>query len=126
MWLLAGPIKCNWPSVTLWLVFQYPVTFSFQETKQPATELPHLHVILYTGLNQCSYSPLSGHKKLQKLDDFEKIAILKKGIGIKSQKAIQTSKEKYRNKMELSCCYATKFDSKAFAIPVLTASACII
>ena len=27
MWLLAGPIKCNWPSVTLWLVFQYPVTY---------------------------------------------------------------------------------------------------
>ena len=26
MWLLAGPIKCNWPSVTLWSVFQYPVT----------------------------------------------------------------------------------------------------
>ena len=24
--LLAGPIKCNWPSVTLWSVFQYPVT----------------------------------------------------------------------------------------------------
>ena len=26
VWLLAEPIKCNWPSVTLWLVFQYPVT----------------------------------------------------------------------------------------------------
>ena len=26
MWLLAGPIKGNWPSVTLWSVFQYPVT----------------------------------------------------------------------------------------------------
>ena len=26
MWLLAGPVKCNWPSVTLWSVFQYPVT----------------------------------------------------------------------------------------------------
>ena len=28
MWLLAGPIKCNWPSVTLWSVFQYPVTIN--------------------------------------------------------------------------------------------------
>ena len=28
MWLLAGPIKCNWPSVTLWSVFQYPVTYA--------------------------------------------------------------------------------------------------
>ena len=28
MWLLAGPIKCNWPSVTLWSVFQYPVTYT--------------------------------------------------------------------------------------------------
>ena len=27
VWLLAGPIKCNWPSVTLWSVFQYPVTY---------------------------------------------------------------------------------------------------
>ena len=30
-------------------------------------------------------------KKLQKLDDFKKIAILKKGIGIESQKTVQTS-----------------------------------
>ena len=27
MWLLAGPVKCNWPGVTLWSVFQYPVTY---------------------------------------------------------------------------------------------------
>ena len=27
VWPLAGPIKCNWPSVTLWSVFQYPVTY---------------------------------------------------------------------------------------------------
>ena len=26
VWLLAGPRKCNWPSVTLWSVFQNPVT----------------------------------------------------------------------------------------------------
>ena len=30
MWLLAGPIKCNWPSVTLWSVFQYPVTYMYK------------------------------------------------------------------------------------------------
>ena len=30
-------------------------------------------------------------KILQQLDDFKKIAILKKGIGIESQKTIQTS-----------------------------------
>ena len=29
VWLLAGPIKCNWLSVTLWSVFQYPVTNVF-------------------------------------------------------------------------------------------------
>ena len=28
VWLLAGPIKCSWPSVTLWSVFQYPVTYT--------------------------------------------------------------------------------------------------
>ena len=27
MWLLAGPRKCNWPSVKFWSVFQNPVTF---------------------------------------------------------------------------------------------------
>ena len=27
VWLLAGPRKCNWPSVTFWSVFQNPVTF---------------------------------------------------------------------------------------------------
>ena len=27
VWPLAGPIKCNWSSVTLWLAFQYPVTY---------------------------------------------------------------------------------------------------
>ena len=26
MWLLAGPIKSNWPNVRTWSVFQYPVT----------------------------------------------------------------------------------------------------
>ena len=31
------------------------------------------------------YSPLHGHEKLQKLDEFKKFAILKKGIGIESQ-----------------------------------------
>ena len=25
--LLAGPGKCKWPSVTLWSVFQNPVTY---------------------------------------------------------------------------------------------------
>ena len=32
-----------------------------------------------------------GVKKLQKLDDFKKFAVLKKGIGIESQKTIQTT-----------------------------------
>ena len=26
VWLLAGPITSNWPNITLWSVFQYPVT----------------------------------------------------------------------------------------------------
>ena len=26
VWLLAGPIKSNWPNVRTWSVFQYPVT----------------------------------------------------------------------------------------------------
>ena len=36
------------------------------------------------------------------------------------------NKLKIKNKMELNCCYRTKVDSKAFAIPILTASAFII
>ena len=27
VWLLAEPIKSNWPNVRTWSVFQYPVTF---------------------------------------------------------------------------------------------------
>ena len=34
MWLLAGPIKLNWPSVTLWSVFQYPVTYTYIDVLQ--------------------------------------------------------------------------------------------
>ena len=30
MWLLAGPGKCNWPSVTFQLVFQNPVTINVE------------------------------------------------------------------------------------------------
>ena len=26
VWLLAGPIKCNWPSVTIWSIYANPVT----------------------------------------------------------------------------------------------------
>ena len=35
VWLLAGPIKCNWPSVILWLVFQYPVTYAIDDPFLP-------------------------------------------------------------------------------------------
>ena len=67
-------------------------------------------------------------KKLQKLDDFKKFAISKKGIGIESQKTTQTSKrsKNYRNKMELNGYHRTKVNCKAFVIPILTASAFII
>ena len=43
MWLLAGPTKCNWPSVTLWSVFQYPVTYYIEV---PATPKIGLHKIV--------------------------------------------------------------------------------
>ena len=35
MWVLAGPIKCNWPSVTSWSVFQYPVTYLSLSANSP-------------------------------------------------------------------------------------------
>ena len=49
------------------------ILFAFQETRQLATELP-----------QCT-ALCVGMKKLQKLNEFKKFAILKKGIGIESQ-----------------------------------------
>ena len=69
-------------------------------------------------------------KKLQKLDEFKKFAILKKGIGIENQnlykqfndqKTIQT-----RWSRNSTVAIEQKVDSKAFAIPILTASAFII
>ena len=75
-------------------------------------------------INQCCYSLLSGHEKTSKLDDFKKIAISKKGIGIKSQKLCkQVNNQKTRNKMELNGFYNTKVKCKAFAIPIPAASA---
>ena len=67
-------------------------------------------------------------KNLQKLDEFKKFAILKKGIGIEShnlckqfndQKTIQT-------RWNSTVSIEQRVDSKAFAIPILTASAFII
>ena len=66
-------------------------------------------------------------KKLQKLDEFKKICNLKKGIGIErqnlckqfnDQKTIQTTRNS-------TVAIEQKVDSKAFAIPILTASAFI-
>ena len=57
------------------------------------------------------------------LHDFKQNALLKKGIGIKSQKnyANKLKIKNYRNKMELNGSYSTKVNYKAFAIPILTA-----
>ena len=70
-------------------------------------------------------------KKLQKLDEFKKFVILKKGIGIESQNLCKqfNDQKNYRNKMKLNHMVVIarrKVNSKAFAIPILTVCAFII
>ena len=66
-------------------------------------------------------------KKLQKLDEFKKFAILKKGIGIKSQNLCKQFNDQntIQARWNSTVAIEQKVDSKAFAIPILTASACL-
>ena len=74
------------------------------------------------------YSPLCGHEKTSKLDEFKKFAILKKGIGIESQNLCKqfNDQKTIQTRWNSTVAIEQKVDSKAFAIPILTASAFII
>ena len=63
-------------------------------------------------------------KKLQKLDEFKKFAILKKGIGIESQNLCKqfNDQKTIQTRWNSTVAIEQKVDSKAFAIPILTAS----
>ena len=67
-------------------------------------------------------------KKLQKLDEFKKFAILKKGIGIESQNLCKqcNNQKTIQTRWNSTVAIEQKVDSKAFAIPILTVSAFII
>ena len=69
-------------------------------------------------------------KKLEKLDEFKKFAILKKGIGIESQNLCKqfNDQKTIQTRWNSTVAIEQKVDSrsKAFAIPILTASAFII
>ena len=41
VWLLAEPIKSNWPNVTLWSVFEYPVTYMIGLTSSAVLKTRH-------------------------------------------------------------------------------------
>ena len=79
------------------------------------------------GLNQCT-AHCVGMKKLQKLDEFKKFTILKKGIGIESQNLCKqfNDQKTIQTRWNSTVAIEQKVDSKAFAIPILTASAFII
>ena len=79
------------------------------------------------GLNQYT-AHCVGMKKLQKLDEFKKFAILKKGIGIESQNLCKqfNDQKTIQTRWNSTVAIEQKFYSKAFAIPILTASAFII
>ena len=74
------------------------------------------------------YSPLCGHEKTLKLDELKKFAILKKGIGIESQNLCKqfNNQKTIQTRWNSTVAIEQKVDSKAFAIPILTASAFII
>ena len=60
VWLLAGPIKCNWPSVTLWSVFQYPVTYSYATRHHACTILLLVISINLMEANLATFALYSG------------------------------------------------------------------
>ena len=66
-------------------------------------------------------------KKLQKLDEFKKFAILKKGVGIEGQNQCKqfNDQKTIQTRWNSTVAIEQKVDSKAFAIPILTASAFI-
>ena len=66
-------------------------------------------------------------KKLQKLDEFKKFAILKKGIGIESQNLCKqfNDQKTIQTRWNSTIAIEQKVDSKAFAIPILTACICL-
>ena len=59
------------------------------------------------------------------LDDFKKLAILKKGIGIESQNLYKqfNDQKTIQTRWNSTVAIEQKVDSKAFAIPILTVSA---
>ena len=67
-------------------------------------------------------------KKLQKLDDFKKSAILKKRKRSKVKKLCKQANDQktIQTRWNSIVVKEQKVDSKAFAIPILTASAFII
>ena len=61
------------------------------------------------------------------IHEFKKFAILKKGIGIESQNLCKFNDQKIiQTRWNSTVAIEQKVDSKAFAIPILTASAFII
>ena len=58
-----------------------------------------------------------------KLDEFKKFAILKKGIGIESQNLCKqfNDQKTMQTRWNSTVAIEQKVDSKAFAIPILTA-----
>ena len=57
------------------------------------------------------------------LDDFKKLAILKKGIGIENQNLCKqfNNQKTIQTRWNSTVAIEQKVDSKAFAIPILTA-----
>ena len=57
------------------------------------------------------------------LDDFKKLAILKKGIGIESQNLCKqfNNQKTIQTRWNSTVAIEQEVDSKAFAIPILTA-----
>ena len=67
-------------------------------------------------------------KKLQKLDEFKKFAMLKEEIGIEIQNLCKqfNDQKTTQTRWNSTVTIEQKVDSKAFAIPILTASAFIM
>ena len=79
-------------------------------------------------LKMCRYAwfsqaQSSSHICIYILDEFKKFAILKKGIGIESQNLCKqfNDQKTMQTRWNSTVAIEQKVDSKAFAIPILTA-----
>ena len=103
-------------------LMNFDITIIFIKTSRFLIVSDYKHTIVYTQVYYTFYSSFS----ISCI--YKKFAILKKGIGIESQNLCKkfNNQKTIQTRWNSTVAIEQKVDSKAFAIPILTASASII